>query len=238
MADSTTIGRDTAISGRIEGSADLSVEGYVEGTIELSETLTIAPGGRVDGQIQARQVVIEGSFDGDIVAEQLVVLTDTAQAIATINAPAVEMADGARLRGELSVGVDGDVEISTERPAPATAGRSRTTRTTTSPTPTASTGGGGRRTTTTASAATSTTRSPAATATAVVEESGSEAEEEEEPAPEEPSGAGEESYSDETFEQYRQDYTVKELRDELRDLDLQVSGTKDELIERLLTGED
>lgn len=30
-----------------------------------------------------------------------------------------------------------------------------------------------------------------------------------------------------------QELTVKELREELRDLDLQVSGTKDELIERL-----
>lgn len=35
-----------------------------------------------------------------------------------------------------------------------------------------------------------------------------------------------------------QELTVKELREELRDLDLQVSGTKDELIERLEQAKD
>ena len=235
MAETTTIARDTAVSGRIEGDDDLTVEGRVDGAIELSETLTIGPAGRIDGEVSARQVIIEGSFEGDIVAGERVVLAASARAVATIEAPLVEMADGARLRGELKVGVDGatatgpSAERSRPAKASATAGRSRATQTTQRSTaPAASSAARGATTTATAPTATTTTT--------VVEETTEAADEDDEP--EGLAEATEETVSEETLRQYREDFTVKELREKLRDRDLQVSGTKDELIERLITGSD
>ena len=224
MADSTTIGRTTAVTGRIEGDEDLFVLGRVDGSIDIDQSLTIGPEAFVTGDIKARQVVIQGSVQGDIIARERVVLAESARAIATIDAPAVEMASGARLQGEVSIGTDGPVSISTD--SPTTTPRS-TTRTAPPTTPPRSTSGQAGRT--------ATARSASTTTTTVVEET-SEATEEA------ATDAGDADESDtavdeETFEQYRQDFTVKELREKLREQDLQVSGTKDELIERLLTAE-
>lgn len=227
MADPTIIAAETAVAGRIHGAeGDVSVEGFVDGTIELSQTLQIAPNGRVQGEVRARQVVIEGAFQGDIVAEERVVLAATARAVATIEAPLVEMEDGARLRGELNVGVDGEVSIPPDRRTT----RQRSPATAATPPP-ASTSRQGTSSTASGGAAARTATS-SATATTVVEEVADE--EEEEP---EPTHNGKEFPSEAAIEQYREEYTVKELRSELRDRDLRVSGTKDELIERLLTAD-
>lgn len=228
MADPTIIARDTFISGRVQGDDDLVVQGRVDGTVILSETLTIGADGRVDGDIQARQVVVEGRFQGTIEAEERVVLATTALAVAEVRAPVVEMADGARLRGELAIGVD-----ATPSGREATTGRRRSgTPTARSATPSRS-GTKSRPARGSASTARAAEPSSAATTTTVVEESTEEEEEPSEPQaePEEP------ALSDELVEQYRRDFTVKELREKLRERDLRVSGTKDELIERLLLAE-
>ena len=219
MAEPTTIAPDTAISGRLEGDGDLIVHGRVDGTIEISERLTIGPQARVSADIRARTVVIEGGFQGDLQAQESVVLASTARVIANIESPLVEMADGARLRGELDVGVDSEATPARQR-RPATTG--------------GTTAGRGQRTAasptgTTTRTATATASRPSQTTTTVVEERAEASEEAEES--DEADGA---AVSEETIDQYRQDFTVKELRDRLRDLDLRVSGTKDELIERLV----
>lgn len=214
MADSTIIASDTAVSGHIEGADDLTVEGRVDGTLELSETLTIGPDGHIDGEVQARQVVIEGSFQGEITAGERVVLASTARATANIRAPLVEMADGALLRGELTVGVERSAR------SPATRSRPATT-TSSSARPTSAAPASSARTSTSTSAATTTT-------TVVEERTEGDTEEEESDESDQP------ALTDDTLEEYREKFTVKELRSKLRDRDLRVSGTKDELIERLV----
>ncbi len=235
MADPTIIAGGTTIAGRIHGTdGDLSVEGFVDGTIELSQTVQIAPQGRVNGEVRARQVIVEGTFQGDIVAQERVVLAATARAVATIEAPVVEMVDGAQLRGELTVGVDGEVSISAETPSSRRASTSRATTTRSTTTTTR------REAPATTGASAATAAAPAATTTTTVVTEPDDEDDDSEPAPE-PSEPKEESdqevVTEEEIEEYREDFTVKELRDRLRDLDLRVSGTKDELIERLLAAE-
>ena len=220
MADSTTIAPNTVVSGRISGDGELSVRGHVDGDIELSDQLTIADEGRVDGNVSAREIVVEGTIQGTITAEQRVVLTASARAVADIEAPQVQMDDGAQLRGELTIGGGSTTSATASTASPR---RSRTESTTSSRPATT------RRETSTATATGAATRRESATATTttVVEETDDD----------EDADAGESqqpTISEEKVEQYRQDFTVKELRQQLRDRDLQVSGTKDELIERLL----
>src|SRR5690554_4590868 len=170
MADPTIIGAQTKVSGRISGDADLSVEGRVDGTIELSETLTIAQGGVVTGTVKARQVIIEGYIDGEISAEERVILRSSARAVANILAPLVEMADGAQLRGELNVGVDAEAPTAARTPA-------RTSQSTRSVPASSATSAGNAsrsapisRTSATASSAAATAPSSSTTTTVVVEE--------------------------------------------------------------------
>jgi cytoskeletal protein CcmA (bactofilin family) len=100
-AGETVVGPAIAIRGRIEGEEDLRVEGRVEGSISLTETLYVEPGGVVLAQIEARDVVISGIVIGDISAANSVTLNKAAKLVGNIAAPRIIIADGASFRGDV-----------------------------------------------------------------------------------------------------------------------------------------
>lgn len=118
----TVVGPAIAIRGRIEGGEDLRVEGRVEGSISLTETLYVEPDGVVLATIEARDVVISGIVIGDIKAGNSVTLNKAAKLVGNIAAPRIIIADGASFRGD--VVMDGE-----DFPA----ARERTRATTTAP---------------------------------------------------------------------------------------------------------
>jgi cytoskeletal protein CcmA (bactofilin family) len=99
--EETVVGPAIAIRGRIEGEEDLRVEGRVEGSISLTETLYVEPGGVVLAQVEARDVVISGIVIGDISALNSVTLNKNAKCVGNISAPRVIIADGASFRGDV-----------------------------------------------------------------------------------------------------------------------------------------
>ena len=53
------IGKSVVIKGELSGSEDLTIEGQVEGTIQLREhVLTIGPNGRIKAQVFAKSVIV------------------------------------------------------------------------------------------------------------------------------------------------------------------------------------
>ncbi len=215
MADATIIQAHTVIAGRLSGDTSLVVHGRIEGSVEVTQAITIAPGGYIEGDLIADEIIVEGAVQGDLTAHSRVLLTASGRALANISSPVLEMADGAQVSGELSVGVDGAAPARTERIP--VASRTRTTSTAATATaPPRSTAPAAP----TAPAAEATAQ--AATTVIVVEEV------------EDVEESSEDPLLTEDVDELREDFTVKELRDELRRRDLMVSGTKDELIERLL----
>jgi cytoskeletal protein CcmA (bactofilin family) len=97
----TVVGPAISIRGRIEGEEDLRVEGRVEGSISLTETLYVEPGGVVLAQIEARDVVVSGIVIGDVAAVNSVTLNKNAKLVGNISAPRVIIADGASFRGDV-----------------------------------------------------------------------------------------------------------------------------------------
>lgn len=97
----TVVGPAISIRGRIEGEEDLRVEGRVEGSISLTETLYVEPGGVVLAQIEARDVVVSGIIIGDVAAINSVTLNKNAKLVGNISAPRVIIADGASFRGDV-----------------------------------------------------------------------------------------------------------------------------------------
>jgi cytoskeletal protein CcmA (bactofilin family) len=97
----TVVGPAIAIRGRIEGEEDLRVEGRVEGSISLTETLYVEPGGIVLATVDARDVVISGILIGDVSAANCVTLNKNAKLVGNIAAPRVIIADGASFRGDV-----------------------------------------------------------------------------------------------------------------------------------------
>jgi cytoskeletal protein CcmA (bactofilin family) len=98
------IGKSVVIKGELNGSEDLTVEGYVEGRIELKQhVLTIGPHGRIHAEVSAKGVVVLGQVVGNITASDKVDIRDKGVVDGNIVAPRVAIADGAQFRGSVDM---------------------------------------------------------------------------------------------------------------------------------------
>jgi len=101
---STLIGPGIFVRGRVSGEEDLHVEGRLEGSISLTETVYVAPEGIVVATVQARDIVVSGVVVGDVTAEDSVTLNAGAKLVGDITAPRVIVADGASFSGNVAMG--------------------------------------------------------------------------------------------------------------------------------------
>ena len=118
--DIVNIGKSVVIKGELSGSEDLTIEGHVEGRIELKQhVLTIGPHGRIRAEVFGKSVVILGEVVGDIKATEKVAIRDNGSVEGDIAAPKVAIAEGAKFRG----GIDMDQKDAapTDKSAPAKA---------------------------------------------------------------------------------------------------------------------
>ncbi len=99
--DTVNIGKSVIIKGDLSGSEDLTIEGQVEGKIELRQNiLTIGPNGKIKASIFAKAVVVQGEVQGDITASERVDIRDAGSVDGDLSAPRIAIADGAHFRGE------------------------------------------------------------------------------------------------------------------------------------------
>ena len=128
------IGKSVVIKGDLQGSEDLTIEGQVEGKIELRQNvLTIGPNARIKAQAFAKGVVILGEITGNVTATEKVDIRDNGSVDGDIAAPRVAIAEGAHFRGSIDMQrTGGKPEGKTEtKPAPASTPAQQST-----PTPT------------------------------------------------------------------------------------------------------
>ncbi len=98
------IGKSVVIKGELSGSEDLTIEGQVEGKIELRQNvLTIGPNGRIKAQVFAKSVIILGEVTGNVTATDKVDIRDNGSVDGDIAAPRVAIAEGAHFRGSIDM---------------------------------------------------------------------------------------------------------------------------------------
>ncbi|HEY2435356.1 MAG TPA: polymer-forming cytoskeletal protein [Vicinamibacterales bacterium] len=98
------IGKSVVIKGELTGSEDLTIEGHVEGKIELRQNvLTIGPNGKIKAQVFAKSVIILGEVTGNVTASEKVDLRDNGSIDGDIAAPRVAIAEGAHFRGSIDM---------------------------------------------------------------------------------------------------------------------------------------
>src|SRR5262245_64345845 len=118
------IGKSVVIKGELTGSEDLTIEGHVEGKIELRQNvLTIGPNGKIKAQVFAKSVIILGEVTGNVTASEKVDLRDNGSVDGDIASPRVAIAEGAHFRGSIDMqrtGTKGSAEQKSE-PKPAAA---------------------------------------------------------------------------------------------------------------------
>ena len=102
--DIVNIGKSVVIKGELNGSEDLTIEGHVEGTIQLREhVLTIGPNGRIKAQVFAKAVIVLGEVTGNVTASDKVDIRDAGSVDGDIVAPRVAIAEGAHFRGSVDM---------------------------------------------------------------------------------------------------------------------------------------
>ena len=97
-------GPSVCIKGEIAGSEDLTVDGQVDGRIELGQhALTIGPNGRLHAEVFAKSVVVEGRVVGNITASERIDIREHGAVDGDVQAPAVAIADGAEFHGSIDM---------------------------------------------------------------------------------------------------------------------------------------
>jgi cytoskeletal protein CcmA (bactofilin family) len=98
------IGKSVVIKGELAGSEDLTVEGNVEGRIELKDhVLTIGPNGKIKAQVLAKSVIVQGEVNGNITATDKVDIREGGSVDGDLIAPRVAIAEGAHFRGSVDM---------------------------------------------------------------------------------------------------------------------------------------
>jgi cytoskeletal protein CcmA (bactofilin family) len=114
------IGKSVVIKGELSGSEDLTIEGQVDGKIELRQNvLTIGPNGKIKAQVFAKSVIILGEVTGNVTASEKVDIRDNGSVDGDIAAPRVAIAEGAHFRGSIDMQRTGAAKPAAEQKADA-----------------------------------------------------------------------------------------------------------------------
>jgi cytoskeletal protein CcmA (bactofilin family) len=98
------IGKTVVIRGELKGSEDLIVDGQVEGTISLSDSrLTIGPNAHIAADLTAKDVLIMGHLQGNIVATGRVELRAGSVVEGDVHALRLAVEDNAVFRGKVDL---------------------------------------------------------------------------------------------------------------------------------------
>jgi cytoskeletal protein CcmA (bactofilin family) len=90
------------VTGELIVEEDLTIEGRVEGRIELKgHNLWISPGGKVNAEIHAKSVIIVGNVRGRIYASDMVEIRFSGSVQGNIRCPRISIADGAKFNGNI-----------------------------------------------------------------------------------------------------------------------------------------
>ena len=102
--DSASIGKSIVIKGEVSGSEDLTIEGQVEGKIELRDhVLTVGSTGHVHAHVAAKSIIVLGQVRGNLTASEKVDIWEKGSVEGDLVAPRVAIADGAEFRGSIDM---------------------------------------------------------------------------------------------------------------------------------------
>ena len=102
--DLVNIGKSVVIKGELSASEDLTIEGQVEGKVDLRQnTLTIGTNARITAQVSAKVVIVMGHVHGNISATEKVDIRDNGSVDGDLSAPRVAIAEGAHFRGSIDM---------------------------------------------------------------------------------------------------------------------------------------
>ena len=102
------IGKSVQIRGEVKGNEDLLVEGLIEGTITLNDSrLTVGANARVKANVSARDVIVQGTLEGDAHAAGRVELRAGSHVTGDIHAARLSIEENAIFSGKVELNTSG-----------------------------------------------------------------------------------------------------------------------------------
>src|ERR1700733_7413110 len=100
------LGRDVTVTGEIRSHEPLIIEGEVEGTIDVAgHLLTIAPNGKVRASVNAKEIDILGSLQGNVEGADKIYIRNGARFIGDIQAGGIVIEDGGFIHGKVDLSI-------------------------------------------------------------------------------------------------------------------------------------
>jgi cytoskeletal protein CcmA (bactofilin family) len=102
---SAWIGSSVIVTGDVNSTEDLVIDGQVHGTIRIGDhNLAIGSGATVVADLAAKAIVISGTVKGSVKGSTRVELKSSARVEGDISAPKLVLEDGATLSGKVEMG--------------------------------------------------------------------------------------------------------------------------------------
>ena len=100
----STIGPRVVITGDISTDTDLTIEGFVTGSVLVrGGTLTVAGPAHVEADLRATRVVVSGEVTGAIAATERIDLEPSATVDGSLSADRIAIAEGATFNGSIDM---------------------------------------------------------------------------------------------------------------------------------------
>ena len=99
---SSVIGPGIRVSGDVKTQEPLQVLGILDGNLQADGPVEVGEGGRLRGDVSAKELVVEGRVDGNVTVEDRLELRVSGRIRGDIVAPRVAMAEGSFFRGRLT----------------------------------------------------------------------------------------------------------------------------------------
>lgn len=103
-AAQAVIGKGVVVKGQIQSREDLTIQGEVEGNIEISGHRLIIDGqGSVRAGVKARIVEVQGSIEGQVEALDKVYIRKGAKFVGDIRSGGIIIEDGGYIKGKVDL---------------------------------------------------------------------------------------------------------------------------------------
>ena len=99
----TVLGASAIFIGKLAGEGNFEIYGSVEGESDIKGTLILHESGYWKGSVLAKNAVISGTVDGDVMAKERLELTATAHIKGNVVGGVVAIEEGAVFEGEIHI---------------------------------------------------------------------------------------------------------------------------------------
>lgn len=120
------LGSSLHVKGEITGNEDLTIDGTVEGLVQLEDRkLTVGASAKVTADVIAREVVVYGNVKGNLRARDRIEIKKDGSVVGDLTTARIMIEDGAYFKGSIEIDKAGDAsDTDLDKPAYTRAGRS------------------------------------------------------------------------------------------------------------------